>query len=74
MISENMYNRLVQLFFNEYIRLSNCCIEAENYIIKYRPISPEPYIKLLQARTEKAYFDRYIFSLLPWFDSFIDSG
>lgn len=74
MISSEMYNRICSLFFTEEIRLHNKLIEAENYIFRYRPMSPEPYIKLIQAQTEKAYFDRYIFSLLTWLDNFVESG
>ncbi len=74
MLSENLYNRICQLFFNEDVRLSNNLVEIENYIFHYRPIEPEPYIKLVQAQTEKAYFDKYIFSILRWLDSFVESG
>ena len=73
MLSDDMYNRICGLFFQEDIRLSNNLIEIENYIFRYRPINPEPYIKLIQAQTEKAYFDRYVFTLLSWFDKFVES-
>lgn len=74
MISENMYNRICGLLFQEDVRLHNNLVDCENYIFRYRPTAPEPYIKLIQAQTEKAYFDRYIFSLLSWLEKFVESG
>lgn len=74
MISDDMYNRICSLFFSEEIRLNNNLVECENFIFRYHPTDPDPYIKLIQAQTEKAYFDRYVFSLLSWFDKFTESG
>lgn len=74
MISDDMYNRICGLFLQEDVRLTNNVIEIQNYIFTYRPLDPTPYIKLIQAQTEKAYFDRYIISLLPWLDKFTESG
>ena len=42
MISENMYNRICSIFFQEDMRLHNNIIQRENYIIKYKPIDPVP--------------------------------
>lgn len=44
MLSENMYNRICALFFQEDVRLENNIIECQNYIFRFRPSDPEPYI------------------------------
>lgn len=74
MLDEDMYNRICNLFNQEDVRLENNIIDCQNYIFRYRPSAPEPYIKLIQAQAEKDYFDRYIFTLLDWFNNFVESG
>lgn len=74
MLDENMYNRICSIFFQEDIRLENNIIECQNYIFRFRPSDPAPYIKLIQAQAEKDYFDKYIFTLLDWFNKFVESG
>ena len=69
-----MFNRICNIFFEEDVRLENNIIECQNYIFRYRPSDPVPYIKLIQAQAEKNYFDRYIFTLLDWFNNFVESG
>lgn len=72
MMSVNLYNRFCEIFFWEDTRLENKIIEKENYIIKYQPTDPEPYIELIKARAIKEYFDKYIFTLLKWLDHFVE--
>lgn len=74
MLSEDMYNRICNLFNTEDVRLENNIIEHQNYIFRFRPSEPVPYIRLIQAQAEKDYFDRYIYSLLEWLDKFVESG
>lgn len=74
MLTEDMYNRICNLFNQEGVRLENNIIEHQNYIFRFRPSEPTPYIRLIQAQAEKDYFDRYIFTLLDWFNNFIESG
>ena len=68
MIDDDLYNKLCILFFQEEVRLENNVIDAQNYIFKYRPNTPEAYIKLAQAEAIRNYFDKYMTSFLRWID------
>lgn len=74
MLSEDMYNRICNIFNQEDVRLENNITEYQNYIFRFRPSDPAAYIRLIQAQAEKDYFDRYIYSLLNWLNNFVDSG
>lgn len=74
MLDENMFNLICSLFFQEDVRLEKNIIDCQNYIFRYRPSAPEPYIKLIQAQAVKDYFDMYVFTLLDWFNGFVESG
>ena len=74
MISEDMYNRISAVLRQEDVRLENNVILCQNYIIRYRPSDPVPYINLIKAQAERDYFDTYIHSLLPWLNKFVESG
>ena len=73
MISEDLYNKICNLFLLEGVRLENRIVDCHNYIIKYRPSDPVPYINLIKAQAENDYFNKYIYSLLQWLDMFVDS-
>ena len=70
MISEDMYNRICQLFFLEEVRLNNVVIDKMNYT-KYTPIDAAAYIDLIRAKSNKDYFDKYVFRMLGWLEGFV---
>lgn len=72
MLDEDMYNRICNLFFVEGVRLENKVVEKQNFIVKYRPSEAHPYIELIKAQAELDYFNNYVFSLLKWFDRFVE--
>lgn len=74
MLSEDMYNRICSVFRQEDVRLEDNVIVCQNYIIRYRPSDPVPYINLIKAQAEKDYFDKYIHTLLGWLDNFVEGG
>lgn len=74
MIDDDLYNKLCLLYFQEEVRLKNNVIDAQNYIFKYRPTDPVPYIKLAQAEAIANYYDKYMYSILRWIDNYCKNG
>lgn len=74
MIDDDLYNKLCILSFQEEVRLDNDVIDAQNYILKYRPETPEAYIKLAQAEAIRGYYDKYMRSFLRWLDYYSKNG
>lgn len=74
MIDDDLYNKLCMLTFQEEVRLQNNIIDAQNYILKYTPLDPEPYIKLAQAQAIRDYYDKYMYSILRWLDHYSQNG
>lgn len=74
MINDDLYNKICILFFQEEIRLKNNVIDAQNYILKYTPTDPDPYIKLAQAQAVSNYFDKYMSSFIRWMDFYSRNG
>lgn len=70
MIDDDLYNKLCMMFFQEDVRLKNDIIDAQNYILKYRPSDPVPYIKLAQAQAIYDYYNKYMYSFLRWIDHY----
>ena len=74
MIDDDLYNKFCMLMFQEEIRLENNVIDAQNYILKYRPTDAAAYIKLAQAQAIHEYYDKYMYSLLRWLDYYSGNG
>lgn len=74
MISEDVFNRICQIIWLEEIRICNEVTDRLNYITKYRPSDPEPYIKLAQAQAVKNYFDEYVCRAIRWLNGFVDDS
>ena len=74
MISEEMYNRICQLFFLEETRLNNLVIDKMNYIFRYTPTEATAYIDLIKAKASKDYFDKYVFRMLDWLMGFVQDS
>lgn len=74
MIDDDLYNKLCILFFQEEVRLKNNVIDAQNYILKYTPSDPVPYIELVKAQAISDYFDKYMYSFLRWIDHYSENG
>lgn len=70
MLSEDMYNRICNLFNTEDVRLENNIIEHQNYIFRFRPSEPVPYIRLIQAQARFDYFRTYILDVLRFLNNF----
>lgn len=70
-MTEELYNRICNLLFLEELRLENNITDKQNFIVRYRPSEPTPYIELIKAQAELDYFNKYIFSLLGWLEHFI---
>lgn len=74
MIDDDLYNKLCLLYFQEEVRLKNNVIDAQNYILKYRPTDPVPYIRLAQAEAILDYYGKYMCSILRWIDHYSQNG
>lgn len=74
MIDDDLYNKLCMLSFQEEFRLENNVIDAQNYILKFRPDTPEAYIELVKAQAIKSYYDKYMTSFLRWIDHYSKNG
>lgn len=70
-MNEELFNRFCNLLFCEEGRLQNDVVNKMNFIVRYAPSDPEPYIKLAQARAVKEYFDKHVFTLLDWLEGFV---
>ena len=71
-MSEELYNRICQLMWNEEIRLCNLITNQMNFIEKYRPMTADAYIELAQLKAQKEYFDKYVFRMLAWLNGFVE--
>ncbi len=74
MIDDDLYNKLCLLYFQEEVRLKNDIIDAQNYILKYMPSDPVPYIKLAQTQAIYDYYNKYMYSFLNWIDHYTGKG
>ena len=74
MIDDDLYNKFCMLTFQEEVRLENNVIDAQNYILKYRPTDATAYINLAQAQAIRDYYDKYMYSLLRWLDHYSENG
>ena len=70
-MNEEIYNRLCNLLFCEEVRVKNDVVDKTNFIVRFAPSDPVPYIKLAQAQAVKDYFDKYVFTLLDWLGGFV---
>lgn len=70
-MSEELYNRIYQLFFLEENRRKDSVVELQNYIIKTGTSDPKAYIKLAQAQAVADYFDYFSGSFLEWLGHFV---
>ena len=71
MLDEELYNRICNIFFQEEVRLQNEITDKMNFIIKYAPTDAHAYIELAQAKSNKEYFDKYVFRMLDWLRGFV---
>ncbi len=74
MIDDDLYSKLCMLLFQEEVRLKNNIIDAQNYILKYTPSDPAPYMKLYAAQSIGDYYDRYMKSFLQWLEYYSGKG
>ena len=74
MLSEELYNRICNIFFHEEVRLENEITEKMNFIFKYAPTDAHVYIELVQAKANKDYSDKYVFRMLDWLRGFVQDS
>lgn len=74
MIDDDFYNKLCMLLFQEEVRLKNNVVDAQNYILKYTPTDPLPYMKLYAAQSVSDYYNIYISSFMQWLEHYIGKG
>lgn len=74
MIDDDLYNKLCMLLFQEEVRLKNNIVDAQNYILKYTPTDPIPYMKLYRAQSISEYYNNYISSFLKWLEHYSGKG
>ena len=73
-IDDDLYNKLCMLLFQEEVRLKNNVIDAQNYILKYTPTDPAPFMKLYAAQHIASYYDNYMKSFLRWLEHYSGKG
>lgn len=74
MISDELYCKLCMIMFQEESRLKDNVISSQNFILKYRPIDPVPYIKLYKAQAILDYYNKYSTSFLRWIEHYSGKG
>ena len=70
MLSDEMYNRICQIFFLEEGRRKDLVTDLHNMIIKSGTADPNAYIKLAQAQAVANYFDYFSGAFLEWLGHF----
>lgn len=71
MLSDEMYNRICQLFYLEEIRRKDTATDLHNMIIKTGTSDPRAFVKLAQAQACADYFDYFSGAFLDWLGHFV---